>query len=178
MVTSDQIQSSILCTCLSSDWLTFYHPFSASNLVPALSDPALFTSEPSCAHPLSSPNSALSVGPGDHSSAQTGGTGSCLQPLCFLSRVPLFLCTSRVFLADWDLPAASILGQRSCHRERFKTGDRQITSGCSIESLQCCSYRIKPFSLLQGLQSISACPSLYWNILFCPMVGEVLIGFI
>lgn len=93
-------------------------------------------------------------------------------PVCRCSSAP------QGFLADWDLPAATILGQRSCHKERFKTGNREITSGCSIESLQCCSYRNKPFSLLQCLQSISACPSLYWNILLWPMVGEVVIGFI
>lgn len=52
--------------------------------------PALFTSDLCRACPFSYPNSALSVGPGDHSSAQTGGTGSCLQPLCFLVCVPLF----------------------------------------------------------------------------------------
>lgn len=52
--------------------------------------------------PIFLPNSALSVGPGGHSSAQTGGTGPCLRLSLFVisAAVPL---SSEVF-TDWDLP--------------------------------------------------------------------------
>lgn len=44
----------------------------------------LFTSDLCCAHSLSCPNSAVSVGAGEHSSTQTGGTNICPHSYCFL----------------------------------------------------------------------------------------------
>lgn len=78
------IAKSLLSVCLLVLSPT-YRLVSASDLVPALSYPALFTFDPplSLAH-CPATTSALSVGPGDYSSAQTGGTGSWILALVLL----------------------------------------------------------------------------------------------
>lgn len=66
MLTSDRLQSFVLSACLPSHQPAFFCPVSAWILI-------LHFLPLNCARSLY-PNSAVSVGAGDHSSTQTGGT--------------------------------------------------------------------------------------------------------
>lgn len=83
------VTSHPVCPLPLSSWLMYLLPsFLCILLCSCAVWPCTFlTSEPSWARcPSSCPNSALSVGPGGHSSAKTGGTG--VSPLTFVPYAP------------------------------------------------------------------------------------------